>query len=117
MNRTGPAIVRRFSGRPWLLAIVLVAATVLAYLKVWHAGFIWDDDLHLTRNPVIVGPLGFKNIWLSSAATYYPLTLTTFWIEHALWGLRPAPYHIVNVLIHGACAVLLWQVLKHLRVW
>src|ERR1019366_3667033 len=100
--------------REWLLALLLVTATIVAYLSVWRAGFIWDDDLHLTKNPVIVGYLGFKSIWLTSAATYYPLTLTTFWVEHALWGLNPAPYHAVNVLVHAGCAVLLWRVLRQL---
>jgi hypothetical protein len=44
------------------------------------------------------------------------LTLTTFWVEHALWGLAPLPYHIVNVLLHGACAVVLWRALRSLHV-
>jgi tetratricopeptide (TPR) repeat protein len=42
--------------------------------------------------------------------------ITTFWVEHALWGLEPLPYHLVNILMHGACAVLLWRVLRSLRV-
>ena len=100
----------------WLWGALLVAATVLAYQQVWHAGFIWDDDDHLTANPCIVGPLGFRGIWMSSAATYYPLVLTTFWAEHALWGLRPLPYHLVNVAVFAASAVLLWRVLRHLDV-
>ena len=37
-------------------------------------------------------------------------------MEHALWGLAPLPYHLVNVLLHGACAILLWRVLGSLRV-
>jgi tetratricopeptide (TPR) repeat protein len=106
----------RLFSRDWLWGLFLVAATVLAYHTVWHAGFIWDDDLHLTRNPSIVGGLGFKSIWLTSAATYYPLTLTSFWIQHALWGLNPAPYHLVNVFLHAACGLLMWQVLVRLHV-
>ena len=70
----------------------------------------------LTANPCIVGPLGLKEIWTTSAADICPLVLTTFWVEHALWGLAPLPYHLVNVLMHGACAVLLWRVLRSLRV-
>ena len=116
MKRVDAPDVCWLSRREWLLALLLVAATVVVYLSVWRAGFIWDDNLHLTKNPVIVGNLGFKSIWLTSAATYYPLTLTTFWIEHALWGLNPAPYHVVNVLVHAACAVLLWRVLRKLGV-
>jgi tetratricopeptide (TPR) repeat protein len=100
----------------WLLGLFLVVATVLAYQQTWHAGFIWDDDAHLTENPCIVGELGFKGIWTTSAATYYPLVLTSFWVLHALWGLNPLPFHVVNVLMHAACALLLWRVLRRLHV-
>ena len=55
-------------------------------------------------------------IWTTSAADICPLVLTTFWVEHAEWGWEPLPYHLVNILMHGACAVLLWRVLRSLRV-
>jgi len=103
-------------GRDWLPAGLLLAAVFLAYLPALHGGFIWDDDAHLTKNPCIVGPIGFKGIWTSSAATYYPLVLTSFWVQHALWGLNPLPYHLVNIAVHAACALLLWQVLRRLNV-
>jgi len=102
--------------RDWLLGLILVVAVIATYSPVWHAGFIWDDDLLVTANPVIIGPLGLKEIWTTSAADICPLTLTTFWVEHALWGLAPLPYHLVNVLLHAACAVLLWRVLLGLRI-
>jgi tetratricopeptide (TPR) repeat protein len=102
--------------RDWVLGLILLIAVVVAYQPVWYAEFIWDDDAHVTNNPCIIGPLGLKEIWTTSAAWYYPLTSTTFWIEHALWGLRPLPYHAVNVLMQGACAVVLWRVLLSLRV-
>jgi tetratricopeptide (TPR) repeat protein len=100
----------------WLWGLMLMLAVILAYMPVWQAGFIWDDSVVLTANPCIVGPLGLKEIWTTSAADICPLTLTTFWIEHALWGLGPLPYHLVNLLLHGASAVLLWRVLRGLRV-
>jgi tetratricopeptide (TPR) repeat protein len=116
---TQPAGDRRSpsrSRRDWLWGLILVLAVILTYQPVWQAGFIWDDDRLVTANPCIVGPLGLKAIWTTSAADICPLTLTTFWVEHALWGLAPLPYHLVNVFLHGACAVLLWRVLRGLRV-
>jgi len=102
--------------RDWLWGLILVLAVIVAYSPVWWAGYIWDDDVVVTANPVIIGPFGLKEIWTTSAADICPLTLTTFWVEHALWGLEPLPYHLVNVFMHGACAVLLWRVLRSLQV-
>jgi len=100
----------------WLWGLILILTVILAYTPVWKAGFVWDDETILTANPCIVGPLGLKEIWTTSAADICPLTLTTFWAEHALWGLDPLPYHLVNVLLHGFSAVVLWRVLRRLRV-
>ena len=94
----------------------LILFVLLAYTPIWHAGFLWDDDVMLTANPCIVGPLGLKEIWTTSAADICPLTTTTLWLEHALWGLVPAPYHLANILMHAACAIVLWRVLRSLRV-
>ncbi|HUB66458.1 MAG TPA: hypothetical protein VL981_03115 [Candidatus Methylacidiphilales bacterium] len=102
--------------RDWLWGMALVLAVILTYIPVWWAGFVWDDEGFIVRNPCIVGPLGLKEIWTTSAADICPLTLTTVWVEHALWGLNPLPYHLVNVLLHAACAVLLWRVLLSLQV-
>jgi tetratricopeptide (TPR) repeat protein len=102
--------------RDWFLGAILLLAVLLTYQPVWSAGFIWDDDQHLTANPCIVGPFGLTEIWTTRAADICPLTLTTFWLEHALWGLASGPYHLVNILLHGGGAVLLWRVLRLLRV-
>jgi len=102
--------------RDWLLGLILVLAVILTYSPVWRAGYVWDDEGLVTTNPCIVGPLGLKEIWTTSAADICPLVLTTFWVEHALWGLVPLPYHLVNILLHAACAVMLWQVLRSLQV-
>jgi tetratricopeptide (TPR) repeat protein len=108
--------ISRWSTRDWLLGSILVLALFLAYQPVWLAGFIWDDDSVVTGNPVIIGPLGLKEIWTTHAADICPLVLTTFWVEHALWGLNPLPYHLVNIMLHAACAILLWRVLLALQI-
>ncbi|PYI76759.1 MAG: O-GlcNAc transferase, partial [Verrucomicrobia bacterium] len=107
------------TARWWLRltgALVLVLLVFLFYVRVGKAGFIWDDEQHLTQNPVIVGPLGLRDIWASANAVYYPLVLTTFWNLHHFFGLNPLPYHILNVAFHAASALLLWRVLVQLRI-
>ena len=102
--------------RNWFWALVLIAFVFIAYSQVFRAGFIWDDESHLTRNPCVVGPLGLKEIWTSTQAVYYPLVLTTFWVLHNVVGLNPLPYHLLNVLLHAVSAILLWRLLRLLQV-
>lgn len=102
--------------RAVLPGLLLVAAVVLVYLGTLSHEFIWDDDLHVFANPRIIGPEGLREIWTTAAANYFPLVLTNFWVQHALWGLAPAGYHAVTILCHAACAVLLWRVLLALGV-
>jgi tetratricopeptide (TPR) repeat protein len=105
-----------FWRREWFWALLLTALVFIAYARVFRAGFIWDDESHLTRNPAVIGPLGLKEIWTTTQAVYYPLVLTTFWALHKLVGLNPLPYHLLNVFLHAASAILLWRILKRLQV-
>jgi len=114
-----PARRTRFRARAAALpAAVLAALAVAAYLPALGAGFIWDDDVYITGNPHLTSLSGLATIWLrpSSNMQYYPLTFTTLWVERQLWGLDPAGYHAVNVALHAACAVLLWLLLRALRL-
>lgn len=104
------------AAHPWLAVLILVAAVVLAYRGVWHLGFIWDDDIYLTRNRCIVGPLHFTDIWTSMHARICPLVISCFWLQFQFWGLNALPYHLVNVGIHAASAVVLWRTLQVLGV-
>ncbi|MEK6643238.1 MAG: tetratricopeptide repeat protein [Planctomycetota bacterium] len=100
------------------VALLLMAATLLVYLPALGAEFIWDDDAYLTNNAVLVSPNALARIWFEPTATiqYYPLVFTSFWVEHHLWGLNPAGYHLVNILLHGIASVLVWRVLGRMEV-
>jgi tetratricopeptide (TPR) repeat protein len=103
-------------GHDWFFAVVLILAVWLVYAPVWPAGFIWDDSSLIVENPSLVGWPGLKEIWTTHQADICPLTLTTIWAIHALWGLTPLPFHLLNLLFHTGCALLLWRVLLALRV-
>lgn len=114
-----PAIRTRrpaVSPRDFWLGLAIVGLVLLAYSRALSGGFIWDDDAHLTENPCIVGPLGLKEIWTTAHMRICPLVQTSFWLEYRLWGLAPQPFHLVNILLHAAAAVVLWRVLRMLRV-
>jgi len=103
--------------RGWLLGLLLVAAVVFAYQPAWQAGFIWDDDAHVTR-PELRSLNGLAHIWMQLGATqqYYPLVHSVFWVEHRLWGDSTAGYHLINILLHAFSALLLVRILRQLKI-
>ena len=97
----------------------LVVALLLVYLPALHGGPVWDDDYMLTGNPAMTEAHGLWRIWfdLSAVQVYYPLTLTALWLECRLFGLHHLTgYHVVNVLLHAANAIVLWRLLRRLAV-
>src|SRR5215469_15971319 len=105
-------------GRALIFAVVLAALTIVAYRPAWHGGFLWDDDDYIIKNELLTAPDGWQRIWFSldSPSQYFPLTYSTFRIEHALWGLNTTGYHWVNLLLHVGNALLVWAVLVRLKV-
>jgi tetratricopeptide (TPR) repeat protein len=95
---------------------LVVLLTLAAYSPALFSGFIWDDDQHVTENATLRSAEGLARIWLEprSIPQYYPVTHTTFWLEYRLWGVRPLGYHLVNVLLHVANALLVWTALRRL---
>jgi len=112
------------AGPAWLQSPILggsafiVLATLLAYWPALGGGFIWDDDLYVSANPLLSAPDGLRDIWLSTKhqSQYFPLVYTSFRLQYSLWGLDPLGYHVVNVLLHSANALLAWAVLRRLEI-
>jgi Flp pilus assembly protein TadD len=103
--------------RRWLPVTLLLALTALAYAPALRAGFVWDDDASVTGNRFITGPDGLRQLWFTThAPDYWPVTSSAFWIEWRLWGLHPFGYHLVNLGLHGGAVILLWTVLRRLRL-
>jgi Flp pilus assembly protein TadD len=103
---------------PWLMGLLLFALAFLAYRPAVGGQFIWDDDDYVAQNPTLRSPAGLLDVWLEPRASpqYYPMVFTTYWLEYRLWGIDPRGYHETNVLLHAASAVLLWRLLRRLRV-
>lgn len=79
-----------------LLAIGLIA--VAPYLANLTDGFISDDWVHLAQGQT--ASLGRIIGGDALAVGYYrPLPLALTWVETRLFGLRPAGYHAVNIVL------------------
>ena len=111
-----PALTSK--GGVFLGAVGLLLAVLAAYFPAIGNGYVWDDDAYLTSNQLILAPDGLKRIWFSldSPSQYFPLIFTVFRIEYALWGLNPAGYHLVNILLHALNACLVWVILRRLAL-
>lgn len=101
-----------------VVTFFLLLTTILAYLPAMQGGFIFDDKVYIVENQALRTTAGLHQIWLhpTSAPQYYPLTFTTFWMEFQLWGLWPTGYHLVNVLLHAANAILLFMLCRTLMI-
>ena len=110
-----------YSRQDVLAFVALGLLVVVSYLPamLW-GGFVWDDRI-ITNSKSVQEVSGLWQIWFAPSAIgeeghYWPLVYTTFWLEHKLWGYAPASYHVVNVLLHLANALLLWHVMRRLAV-
>ena len=112
-----PSTSGEANSRLWILRLLLIVATAIAYLPAWNGKQIWDDKAHITA-PALRSLNGLKEIWFEPGATqqYYPVVHSAFWLEHKLWGDNVLPYHLVNILLHGFSAILLFQILRRLNV-
>ena len=112
-----PAAAPPLARWEWLLLAALVLSIFFVYQPAWQGGFIWDDDAHVTK-PELRSWQGLYRIWFDVRATqqYYPLLHSAFWIEHRLWGDATLGYHLLNLLLHAAAAVLVALILRRLAI-
>ena len=91
---------------------ILAAVVFAVYANTLLNGFVYDDNIQLVANPWITDfkylpdvlsthSFGFKD-GKDLGTTYRPLAIIVFMTEYSLFGLKPAGWHLVNVLLHLA---------------
>ncbi len=103
--------------REWFFCLILAVVTMLAYQPAWHGGLLWDDDANIA-SPELRSLDGLRRIWFEPRATqqYYPLLYSSYWLQQRFWGDSPTGYHLVNLLLHIGCVVLVLKILRLLRI-
>ena len=101
-----------------VLAIAVAALTFVAFLPALSASFLnWDDNVNFLDNPAYRG-LGPAQVHWALTSTlfghYIPLTRLSWGLNYVLGGMNPFGYHLVNVLLHAANAVLFYVVARRI---
>ena len=101
----------------WLIASLIVL-TGAVYWPVHSFEFVnWDDPWYVLKNEYIRSwhP---SNLWDIATQVinrnYSPMIIFTLLIEHTVFGIEPAGYHIVNVLLHLVNTVLVFTLVSRL---
>src|SRR5437868_4324141 len=106
-----------WSKRDWFFCLILAVVALLAYQPAWHGGLLWDDDFNVAT-PQLRSLDGLRRIWFVPRTTlqYYPLLYSSSWLQERLWSDSPTGYHLVNLLLHIGCVVLVLKILRFLRI-
>ena len=97
----------------WLIAALVAEAVFAAFLPALRADFVsWDDNINFLSNPYYrgLGPEQLKWMFTVMAGHYSPLTWLSHGLDYVLWGMKPAGYHFVNVLLHAVAAAIAYFV-------
>lgn len=95
-------------------AVALALLSVAPYLNALTAGFTFDDGAIVRDNPRLAAPAKVGEVFtthyfggpLSTGKNYRPVVLLTYAVQRWTTGNDPFPFHLVNLLLHGATTLL-----------
>jgi protein O-mannosyl-transferase len=106
------------------MGCLLSLIAFLLYANTLNHGFVLDDTNLITDNVLVKQGVGAvpellrsdyrAGTWKSKATLYRPLSLVMFAVEWQLFPNNPFPGHLINVLLYGLTAYLLFAVLQQL---
>jgi tetratricopeptide (TPR) repeat protein len=102
-----------------------VLAVLLVFVQTARHDFVnIDDDDYVSSNRYVRGGLTVANAaWTFTswrAAHWHPLTWLSLMVDSQLYGAdRPGGFHLTNLLLHAASAIVLFLALKQLtrQLW
>ncbi|MBN1557309.1 MAG: tetratricopeptide repeat protein [Lentisphaerae bacterium] len=92
------------AGGGWRVPCALIVLGAAVYANSFRGVFLYDDATRLLDNPAIRSPL------TALLRTSRPVTMFSFYLNHAAGGMRPFGVHLVNLCIHLAAALLLYAI-------
>ncbi len=115
-DRTPHSVAGCGAGQSRWQPLLVVALVLLAFGRCLTNGFTYDDFGTLVDNPgvhagspwqAVVDPETHTSI--RPVRMYRPLRTMLFQAEHAVFGMHPAGFHLVSLVLHALVALqLLW---------
>lgn len=107
MNREERSDVRSIG----ITLLCLTLLTVVVYGNSLVNGFVWDDEYIIVHDPAVRDPSGAAALLVSPDVVkpyYRPLNRASYLLDYQLFGMHPAGFHAVNVMIHLLNVLLLY---------
>ena len=96
-----------------LRALLIVAAGLWVFSPTLYGDWLMDDDFYLPQNALLHDPHRLWKTWFvpGSLIEYYPIEATLQAVQWHFWHMHTLGYHVTNVLLHVASALLVWRLL------
>ena len=100
------------------LPAAVFCLTIAAFMPVLENGFVnWDDGMNFLENPNYRG-LSWSHLqWMFTTlhgSNYRPVAWMTSGLDYLIWGMEAFGYHLTSLLLHGANALLVYHLARHL---
>lgn len=89
-----------------LRPVLLVLAGIIVYARTFSVPFVFDDVHAIVQN------IRIREWSPELLMTDRPLVELSLALNYALDGLNPAGYHVVNLLLHLLCGLLLYDIAR-----
>jgi len=119
------SVGRAVGSRGAVADLLLVSFSILLYVITTSYDFVADDRILLENNPYVqsfhyLREIFTRTLWSFQGArgqsTYYrPLVMLALLLERQVFGLRPAGFHLVNVLLNAGVVAMALVLGK--RLW
>ncbi len=114
--------------KKYLPNILLIALVIIVYWPSFSGDFIFDDN-NLVKNNPYVKSLHSISSYLAQedgivdktvnthlhTGFYRPLLNFSYYIDYKVWGMKAFGFRLTNIVLHGLCCLLIFQLLLRLN--
>lgn len=97
-------------------ALITFPVALAVFFFGLQGDFVFDDKPLVRDNTWLRGPGAFSRLLGlgEGPLTYRPVRNLSYALDHRIWELEPAGYHLTNVFLHGACGFLVLLLARRL---